>query len=176
MSEVESIRGLLIDPFKHEILPIQLVDPDADLLRKVLRCDAVAQYIIYQGEDGFQWQLNCDQDSLAKLDTCPQWSFVPAAEFLQQLIPNPDHRIWIQGYGIVTGFKDGHECSLPENVWAMSFREAVKCCWTDWRADGIGEDIPALLMNWELEFPGRLSICGPRGAIRVPGGMPPLLP
>jgi hypothetical protein len=166
----QKLEALLIDPFRREIVRIELIDPNETLLTKLLRCEAIARYIIAESEDGFQWELCCDRDSLAKLDTHPQWSFIPAAEYLQVFVPTPDHRVWIQGYGLVWGFKDGKECSFPENVGVESFASTVKCCWTDWRQVGIPEDLDALIRVFDLEpeLRGRISIVPPRGAVRLP--------
>jgi hypothetical protein len=68
----QKLQTLLIDPFRREIVPLELINPDEDLLRKVLRCDALERYIIAEFEDGLQWELCCDQDSLAKLGVRPQ--------------------------------------------------------------------------------------------------------
>src|SRR6266481_5694941 len=69
--KAELTRGLLIDPFNREIQAVELVNCDEDLLRKLLRCEAIERYTIFEG-DGLQWELCCDRDSSAKLATHPQ--------------------------------------------------------------------------------------------------------
>ena len=87
------------------------------------------------------------------------------------LIPNADHRVWIQGYGLVWGRKDEKECSLPENVGPRALTN-IKLAWTDYENDaGIKPDFDLLLRNYTLEFPDdRVRIAKPRGAQPLPRG------
>jgi hypothetical protein len=162
------------------------LDNDPELMCRLLRCERLAQYDIWDQPDDTRWTIICDADSDKHLSDRPQISLVPGPVYRECVIwscrdcppGNAEGRWWIHGYALVVLTRDGVIESLPEDVWAKSFGEVVHFFWTDWRAAGIEEDIPALIRVFELEpeLQGRVSICGPRGAIRVPGGMPPLLP
>ena len=127
---------------------------------------AIKRYTIFIGEGGWQWELCCDRDWLAKLNTHPQWSFVPC-ESIRCYVPTPGNRVWIQNYAVIV-FRnsDGVIESLPEQVTPLAFAKATDFAFTDWENDGgIKPDYEALIPLWEVEFAGRVRICAPRGAI-----------
>ena len=76
---------------------------------------------------------------------------------------NPEGRFWLNGYGLI---------ALTRNEIIESF-PAKQRGFTNWQSE-IPEDFDALIRVLPLEFPGRVSICTPFGATRLPGMPPPL--
>ena len=86
---------------------------------------------------------------------------------------NPEGRFWLNGYGLIALTRNEIIESFPANIAPTQFAEATRLAGPTGKAK-IPEDFDALIRVLPLEFPGRVSICTPFGATRLPGMPPPL--